>query len=114
MTQTVVEVGDGEEVRRIVEGLHSRARRHVLLDDDARDGGVDVDDPVGVVLEVRHAEDAELLDGGIEVDEGRFLHLLGHFQVLPGDRPLLEEEPWRARAVLSPAPRCRRRSGKSE
>ena len=41
----IVEVGDGEEVRRIVERLHAGPVRHVLLDDDARDGGVDVDDP---------------------------------------------------------------------
>ena len=52
----VVEVGDGEKVRRVVERLHAGAGCHVLLDDDARYGGVDIDDPVRVVFEVRNAE----------------------------------------------------------
>src|SRR5579871_1440882 len=74
------EVGDGEEIRRIVEGLDAGGGGDVLFDDDAGNGRLDIDDGARMI-EVG-AQHADAFGGVFDGDFGFGLGVFGNFQIL--------------------------------
>ena len=83
-------IRDGEQVGRIIQRLHARRVGHVLLHDHARDGRANIHHGRRIV-EFR-AQHLEVLLGGLDIHLGLLFGVLGHFEILGGDGPLVEQK----------------------